>query len=381
MLTPAALAILALFLSERGFKYRWWHNVFHEASHVWVAMFFCAGALLTWLQLRSNHPAVSPEIARWFFSTGWNGQQRISGFCIHLHGWEIAAVVLLIIGETVLTWSLSAGALLGWVIMRLLVLGICLPTEGLENRLILVAIILLAAISFYHIPIVFFVCIAVGIWLLEIQQRESMVQWADRVLALDATVIGDRLKPRAHKTVPMVPWQDLHPVVHDPRPKMLSAALISVCVAAWSFCLAFQTDRYLIEHHSLGEFDRSRDLQEMVKVLGLMPVVGIVVWRISWFNPFKWYPSPGLFTRFLTRRPFVRTYDLIVLSLIVPLAVMGVLLTQNVWQPVQLALAGGVTSFLLLTLGPDPVNWQLTSNAELLNTVSQTSSSAGRGRK
>jgi len=301
----------------------------------------------------------------WALCAGWDGRSTIDGFATRLHWIEIAMVVLLSLGEALLLRRFALGTMVGWITIRLFVLWFYLPLRS-QSRLVPVAAILIPlGVAFSEIVPFSVGCLAAAVWILEKSQRNATVQWCWDSLSFDELSRPTAARSLNSKgTKLLFPWYGTKPETHDPRPTLPDALWTASVVAAWAFCCAMHVVRI-----PPGELqDR---LSALPWFLAAFPIGAVTIWRLSWFSLAKWYPHPGIISRIAHRRLIVWSYDRALFSHVLPFGIAGASLLLNLSFPLQITVSIWLYCFLILRLGPNPAEWELTADATLLNAEAQ----------
>lgn len=341
----------------------------------WTIAVSLAAAAFSALQLR-HHPLLSRQTAQWMIAAGWDGQQGVNGLCDRLHWSECLAVACFAATESSIQGTVSVLSLISWLSVRTLSFRGALWQHGEKWSMYGICFLGMLAAHFYQWPVVMPGLVLTVAVLLEQSQRRATLRWADRALETDT-----RLRPRltvseSSQQRSLLIYQ-LRPDLADPRPGAAESLLIAGLVALWSYVWTSQIMRW-VPLEQLGEYSELRRfLWQISAPVSAVPLIFLLVRRLSWFNVFRWNPSPGLRSRFLQRRILVWRYDASLLPFLLVGILMGVSALLPVGMPLQMAIFGGLCTLLLSRFGPNPADWQLTASA----TLNQLGTSAEQQRQ
>jgi hypothetical protein len=333
----------------------------------WPIAFSISTAVFAALQI-ARHPMLSKSAAEWVIAAGWDGKRPIAAMDTQLTWLECLVVVAFGIVECIATGGLSIFCVLSWLGVRTVMIADSVYRNDQQLAVFFVILLWLSSLVVLWFLPALVVGLAVLITVcLEQGLRRASAKWAPRAMLVDSAELPRFKKKNSEARWNLLGWH-LRPEIgtKDPRPNRITTVSLVVLTSVWSFAICYLPGQVLGQLFKVDVEVIRPYLERISVVCAALPVAGVFLMRLAWFNPFRWYPSPGIRSRIAQRRLIVWSYDQFWLLLLAVILMAGASLMLDLWFPAQVSLSCGLAVLLLIRLCPNPVQWQLTSAASLV---------------
>lgn len=318
-----------------------------------------AVAGVAWFAVRSlqlSHPVLRKDYAEWLEQIGWNGDRHRLPADPAQPFTELVCVLFASLIVVPVSERVSSLLLLAWCITRMACVTSAMHRYFHQRDLILTIVLLgLAFIELGHwwfsLP-----AVAIGTFVFEKAHGAAVDRWAGRdVWEKNFGDVSARIWPLVH----------LQSDIKDRRFE-LSDAINWAATLAWvGFSVAYAVTNVI---PAAGQVQHG----PVTGVEMLLPwtfiMLGVLGWQFHVFRVSTWWTRPGLLTRLMTRRFFVSSWDQAFVPLLVGyVSVVVIAFLGPSWIPARIGMALFCQSAIMLRPFVDPVAWELTSPAQLLN--------------
>ena len=362
-----------------------WEADFHRVQATFLLGTIAVGVLMfSGFQLAARNPRYRPEMQHWLSLHGWNGATSRTPFPGDVPISELLCIAAATIGCGLFEPTGFALIPWCWLATRLL-----LQIEWFlkQNRRYTGLCWIMLGAAFLGIDRLWLalpLLIVVGVVarrLAEESQKalsnELMMTDLDKSWR-DTTLFGMPLMKQRPQTSMFPHWQ-LRPGIFDNRPSWITAVSFSTVLAWFTVCLLTKTASLLQEGVLRDETQQMENASEMATVCII--VLALLSGLVRFFRSFAavWHPRLGPVSRMILLRPFVPSWDHVLLPLLIAMiAAVGLILVPGEFWAFKIAAMVFMANLILQRSGPATDEWQMTSDATLSSMLLSNPNSSHR---